>query len=158
MSALGRRELLRMAAPAVALPMVAAIPAGAEEVRLVTRDEIMEAFRFYDGMELQAGDLNLRYQILIDMLFETNPEALRIKLQQLVDNRKDRLMLVDPDTAQTAPFDPSMYDAIGNLNVQREQELRQEVATDFVQARIAHFAPKSKLRTRVAAWLLGWRG
>jgi hypothetical protein len=143
-----RRHLLRIAAPAVALPMAASLPAAAKEQRLVTRDEIMEAFRFFDAMELQAEDLNLRYQILVDMLFETNPENLRAKLQQLVDNRKERMVLVDRDTGQVAPFDPSMYDELGQVNTQQEQ-----VAT----AKLQQVLSKPKLRTRLAIWLIGWR-
>ena len=114
MSALDRRTLLRVVAPAVAMPMLAG-GAAAREARLVSRDEIMEAYRFFDHMELAAEDLNLRYQILIDLLFETNPDNLRSKLQQLRDNRSKRSVLVDADTGQIAPYDPSMYDADGNL-------------------------------------------
>ncbi len=145
MSKLDRRTLLRVVAPAVAMPMVAG-GAVAREMRLVSREEIHEAFKFIDFMELRAEDLNLRYQILIDMLFETNPENLRSKLQQLVDNRKDRLMLVDVNTGQTAPYQPDMHNEQGQQIVEPaapEPEL-----------------PKSlqpKLRTRVAMWMLGWR-
>jgi hypothetical protein len=135
MRALDRRTLLRIAAPAVALPMVAAAT-PAEQARQVTREEINEAFKFIDFMELRAEDLNLRYQILIDMLFETNPENLRSKLQQLADNRKDRLVLVDVNTGQTAPYQPDM-----------------QVEPAVPQPEL----PKPLLRTRVALWLLGWR-
>jgi hypothetical protein len=180
MAAMDRRHLLRIAAPAVALPMVAT-GAQAKEMRLVTRDEIMEAFRFFDAMELRAGDLNLRYQILIDMLFETNPETLRAKLQQLIDNRKDHLVLVDASTGQTAPFDPDMYVELGRKNAQMEQLGRERIDAALAPVQeqlqqvldtppgerlpghpsygstIAEMLPKPKLRYRVAAWLMGWR-
>jgi hypothetical protein len=156
-----RRDFFRVAAPAVALPMLSA-PLQAKEVRLVTRDEIMDAFKFYDRMELRAEDLNLRYQILIDMLFETNPETLRARLQQLVDSRKGRMVLVDADTAQVAPYDPSMYDAAtGELVAMGQQHIDQEVAPlaqRLQQATGPHIAlPKPKLRYRLAARLWGWR-
>jgi hypothetical protein len=153
MTAMDRRHLLRIAAPAVALPVVATLPAQAKEQRLVTRAEIANAFRFFDGMELRAEDLNLRYQILIDMLFETNPETLRARLAQLVANRSQRSVLVDASTGQTAPYDPSMYE---------EQERLVQVRDDGDQS-VSHWdslqnmLPKPKLRTRLAAWLLGWR-
>jgi hypothetical protein len=156
MTALGRRELLRMAAPAVALPMVASLPAEAKEMRLVTRDEIMEAFRFFDSMELVAEDLNLRYQILIDMLFETNPDTLRAKLQQLIDNRKDRLVLVDANTGQTAPFDPDMYDELGRKNAQMEQLGRERIdaalapVQEQLQQSVTGPKIKEKLKRRIA--------
>lgn len=121
MTDMDRRHLLRVVAPAVALPMVATMPAGAKEMRLVTQDEIMEAFRFYDGMQLVADDLNLRYQILIDMLFETNPESLRTKLQLLRDNRAKRDVIINANTGQTAPYDPSMYDDKGEYKYNRWQ-------------------------------------
>ena len=173
MAALGRRELLRMAGPAIALPVVANVTvAQAKEQRLVTREEIMEAFRFFDRMELQATDLNLRYQILIDMLFETNPDTLRAKLQQLIDNRKDRMVLVDPDSGQFAPFDPSMYERLTKANADMEQIGRERVDAALAPAREqlkqasdpvfggwagSGLLPKPKLRTRIAAWLIGWR-
>jgi hypothetical protein len=174
-----RRHLLRIAAPAVALPLAASMP-QAKEMRLVTRDEIMGAFRFYDGMELMAEDLNLRYQILIDMLFETNPEALRARLAQLIDNRSKRSVVVDANTGQVAPYDPSMYDELGHRAEQVEklgrervdaamapvQEQLQQVLDTPSGARlpghpaygstIAEMLPKPKLRYRVAAWLMGW--
>jgi hypothetical protein len=158
-----RRHLLRMAAPAVALPMVA-MPLQAKEVRLVTREEIMAAFRFYDFMELQASDLNLRYQILIEMLFETNPETLRARLQELHDSRKDRSVLVDPFSGQTVPFDPSMYDeTTGELIAMSKRRVDKTLAP--VQKQLEHVSvpafgsvlPKPKLRYRMAAWLMGWR-
>lgn len=126
-----RRNFLRIVAPAVAMPMVATA-AQAKEVRLVSQDEIMEAFRLYDHMELAAEDLNLRYQLLIEMLFETNPEKLREKLQVLRDNRKKRDVLVDVNTGQTAPFDPAMYNELGQLKapVPRELPPRQVVVPD----------------------------
>jgi hypothetical protein len=155
-----RRHLLRIAAPAVALPMVASLPTQAKEQRLVTRDEIMQAFRFYDGMEMCAEDLNLRYQILIDMLFETNPETLRDKLQLLVANRSKRLVIVDANTGQAAPFDPSMYDELGRKMAAVEGSHRVDISA--IQARLQEQLqsvplPKPKLRYRVAAWLMGWR-
>jgi hypothetical protein len=168
MTALGRRELLRMAAPAVALPMVAAAPALTKEMRLVTRDEIMEAFRFFDNMELRAEDLNLRYQILIDMLFETNPETLRAKLNALIEGRRDHMVLVDADTGQVAPYDPSMYEQLAKTNAEIErigrERVEQQLAPVQEKLQAATFKPladvvlpKPKLRYRLAAWLMGWR-
>lgn len=159
---LDRRKLLRIAAPAVALPMVATAT-EAKEQRLVTREEIMQAFRFYDYMELRADDLNLRYQILIDMLFETNPENLRAKLKQLVDGRKSGTMMVDPETGQVAPYDPSLYDDVGNRIADLGHEkVDQALAPKLQQLADASRAgsglfPKPKLRTRLAMWLMGWR-
>ena len=156
MAALGRRELLRMAGPAIALPVVANVTvAQAKEQRLVTREEIMQAFRFFDGMELQATDLNLRYQIMIDMLFETNPAALRARLQQLIDLRKDR-MVWNASTGEPYPYDPGMYDELGNRNAVQEQVARANV--DAAKRLVDLFPrPKPKLRTRIAGWLMGWR-
>jgi hypothetical protein len=147
MNPLDRRTLFRIAAPAVALPMLAT-PLQAKEVRLVTREEIMDAFRFYDHMELSAEDLNLRYHLLIDMLFETNPEHLRETLQVLRDNRRGRSVLVDACSGQTAPFDPSMYDEMGHL-IQRElAPLQARLAdaskldvVDAVQHALPHMPP-----------------
>ncbi len=157
MTALGRRELLRMAAPAIALPMVAtATVAEAKEQRLVTREEIMEAFRFFDDMELQADDLNLRYQLLIDMLFETNPAHLRDKLQQLIDKRKDRLVIVDVSTGETAPYHPDMFDETGRVQ-ERIVQFRDDGDKSVSHWDSVHLLPKPKLRTRIAAWLMGWR-
>ena len=159
-----RRYLLRMAAPAVALPMAASVPALAKEVRLVTRDEIMAAFRFYDMMELRASDLNRRYQILIDMLFETNPENLRAQLQELVDARKDHMVLVDVSSGISAPYDPDMYDhatgemlELGQRNVDQQLVAAQEQLRRNTAPIARGWLPKPKLRTRVAAWLVGWR-
>jgi hypothetical protein len=113
-------------------------------------------------MELAAEDLNLRYQILIDMLFETNPETLRDKLQQLVANRSKRMVLVDPDTGQAAPFDPSMYDELGRQMAAVEGSHRVDISA--IEARLQeqvtgpHITKaRLKLRYRVAAWLMGWR-
>jgi len=163
----------------VALPVVAATPALAKEVRLVTRDEIMAAFRFYDNMELNAEDLNLRYQILVDMLFETNPDHLRARLQQLVDARNGKMVLVDRDTGQVAPYDPSMYDELGNLKQMVDHGQRAidehlapltqqlDEATRIDAGVVPPFKPKRrfklfdlprpKLRYRFAAWMMGWR-
>jgi hypothetical protein len=134
-----RRHLLRIAGPAIALPVAASLPVEAKETRLVTREEIMQAFRFYDGMELQAEDLNLRYQVLIDMLFETNPENLRAKLQQLIDNRKDRCVLVDGYTAETAPYHPDMYDELGHRKRVEvaQQQLKESVTGPHIKAKAA---------------------
>ena len=153
MADLGRRQLLRMAGPAIALPMVANVTAAqAKEQRLVTREEIMQAFRFFDGMELQATDLNLRYQIMIDMLFETNPAALRARLQQLIDLRTGR-MVFDACTGETYPYDPGMYDELGNRNAVQER-----ADVDAAKRLVDLFPrPKPKLRTRIARWLMGWR-
>ena len=120
MADLGRRALLRMAGPAIALPMVANVtPAQAKEQRLVTREEIMQAFEFLDGMELRAEDLNQRYQIMIDMLFETNPAALRARLQQLIDLRKDRMV-----------FDAGEKPSLRPLHVRRVGQLQRGAGTD----------------------------
>jgi len=141
------------------MPMVATA-APAKEMRLVTREEINEAFKFFDMMELQAADLNLRYQILIDMLFETNPENLRAKLQQLIDNRKDRSVLIDPDSVQTALYHPDMYDEQGQLKGTPQERVVQ--FRDTGDKSVSHWdsaqlLPKPKLRTRMAMWLMGWR-
>lgn len=151
-----RRDFFRTAAPAVALPMLAAIPVDAKDLRLVTRDEIMDAFRFFDRMELRAEDLNLRYQLLIDMLFETNPANLRDKLQALKDLRKDRPVLVDPYTAQTVPFDPAMYDDMGRLKVEVRQEPVETFSTEgwgTAEPDYRQWLPKPKLRTRIARFV-----
>ncbi len=160
MNPLDRRTLFRIVAPAVAMPMVATV-SQAKEVRLVTREEIIEAFKFFDMMELQAEDLNLRYQILIDMLFETNPDNLRAKLQQLVDNRSQRSVLIDPDSVQTALYQPDMFDEQGQLKGTVQERIVQ--FRDDPDKSVSHWdsaqqlLPKPKLRTRVVAWLMGWR-
>jgi hypothetical protein len=135
--------------------MVATV-AEAKETRLVTREEIMDAFRFFDGMEIRADHFNLRYQILIDMLFETNPESLRAKLQQLVDLRKGSLVLVDANSGQVAPFDPDMYDELGHKNAQMEQLGRERIdaalapVQEQLQQSVTGPKIKEKLKRRIA--------
>jgi hypothetical protein len=146
-----RRDFFRIAAPAVALPMLAS-PLQAKEVRLVTREEIMEAYRFFDRMELHAEDLNLRYQILIDMLFETNPENLRAKLQQLRDNRSKRSVLVDADSGQTAPYHPDMYDELGRLQ-ERVVQFRDDPDKPVSHWDSTQLLPKPRLRSRIAGFV-----
>lgn len=140
-----RRDFFRTAAPAVALPMVAAMPQG-KEAHLVTQDEIMSAFRLYDRMELAAEDLNLRYQLIIEMLFETNPERLREKLQVLRDKRRERSVLVDVNTGQTVPFDESMYNELGQVKMPVPRELPTVTGPHIPAVR----SRKNKLRSRLA--------
>ncbi len=71
------------------------VPALAQEQRLVSRDEIIDAFKMHDGSLIRAEDFNLRFQVLIDMLFETNPVTLRARLEQLHELKNTNEYLID---------------------------------------------------------------
>jgi hypothetical protein len=71
--------------PAVAFPLVTET---VTRDRQVSAEELREAFRFNDGQRLTAEDINLRFGLLIDMLFEPNPARLRYTMHRLVEMRK----------------------------------------------------------------------
>lgn len=82
-----RRDIFRMAGPALALtavPMAAAVA----NMNLVTREEILRALRTVDYQLLTSKGMRLRQEIMIDLIFEHDPNALRGKLEELrADNR-----------------------------------------------------------------------
>lgn len=88
--AVNRRDMFRMAGPALALTAVpmAAVAANPFIGKLVTREEILRALKTVSHQLLTGRGMQLRQEIMIDLIFEHDPEALRAKLEELrEDNR-----------------------------------------------------------------------
>lgn len=84
-----RRTLLqRIVMPAVALPLMdpAALAAGLSSP--VSASELKAGFLFREGQLITAEDINLRFNTIIDMLFESDPDKLRESLTRLSEIRR----------------------------------------------------------------------
>lgn len=76
-----RRNFLRAIAPAAALPLVPASALARPD--LVRRQEIEEALAFCDGQRLSAEALNRRFLLLLDLIFEIDPDKLRMAVERI---------------------------------------------------------------------------
>ena len=78
---INRRSMLRLAGPALALPVVGKSVAADNSV-LVSKKEIVDAFKFSSGI-VRAESFNRRFELLINLFFESDPQKIRGLLNSL---------------------------------------------------------------------------
>ena len=85
MEDVSRRDMLRVTAPAVAMPLMTMTDASAmaAQTDLVTKEEIKAAMRVYAHQRLTANMMNDRLEFIIDMLFNANVDVLRRRISDM---------------------------------------------------------------------------